>query len=231
MPPSGHIALTAAPGQTYRYTLRLNLGENNAMKKSVVGVLAAVFAVAMLGMTASAVTAEETVTGMLVEAGCAAMGGTNPSAEHVACMVRCAKNGDPIGILTEDGPLQDYRGLGCQQQRQARRADGDAGPRDRRDPPGGRGAAAGGLGRSSRCGRTNRNPVPRRATLLRPWPPTPTLSQMERGRPERLVQQPARVSDGGRPARAAASLSRASASPCSSRRHLRPSSAASNPSR
>ena len=73
------------------------------MKKSVVGVLAAVFAVAMLGMTASAVTAEETVTGMLVEAGCAAMGGTNPSAEHVACMVRCAKNGDPIGILTEDG--------------------------------------------------------------------------------------------------------------------------------
>jgi predicted lipoprotein with Yx(FWY)xxD motif len=81
----------------------LNLGENNAMKKSVLVVLAAVFAVAMLGMTASAVTTEETITGMLVEAGCAAMGGTNPSAEHVACMVKCARSGDPIGILTDDG--------------------------------------------------------------------------------------------------------------------------------
>ena len=76
------------------------------MKKSALTVLAAVFAVtlvAMLSTTTSAVTAEETITGMLVEAGCAAMGGTNPSAEHVACMVRCAQNGDPIGILTEAG--------------------------------------------------------------------------------------------------------------------------------
>ena len=76
------------------------------MKKSALVVLAAVFAVALVAMlstTTSAVTAEETITGMLVEAGCAALGGTNPSAEHVACMVRCAQNGDPIGILTEDG--------------------------------------------------------------------------------------------------------------------------------
>ena len=76
------------------------------MKKSALVVLAAVFAVALvatLSTTTSAVTAEETITGMLVEAGCAAMGGTNPSAEHVACMVRCAQNGDPIGILTDDG--------------------------------------------------------------------------------------------------------------------------------
>ena len=76
------------------------------MKKCALTVLATVFAVALvatLSTTTSAVTAEETITGMLVEAGCAAMGGTNPSAEHVACMVRCAQNGDPIGILTEDG--------------------------------------------------------------------------------------------------------------------------------
>ena len=73
------------------------------MKTSVLVVLAAVFAVAVLGMTASAVTAEDTITGMLVEAGCAAMGGTEPSPEHVACMVRCAQNGDPIGILTDGG--------------------------------------------------------------------------------------------------------------------------------
>ena len=76
------------------------------MKNSALVVLAAVFAVALvatLSTTTSAVTAEETITGMLVEAGCAAMGGTSPSAEHVACMVRCAQNGDPIGILTEDG--------------------------------------------------------------------------------------------------------------------------------
>ena len=67
---------------------------------------AAVFAVVLVTavtMSTSVVAAEETVTGMLVEAGCAAMGGTNPSAEHVACMVKCAKNGDPIGILTDDG--------------------------------------------------------------------------------------------------------------------------------
>ena len=76
------------------------------MKKCALTVLATVFAVALvatLSTTTSAVTAEETITGMLVEAGCAAMGGANPSAEHVACMVKCAKNGDPIGILTDDG--------------------------------------------------------------------------------------------------------------------------------
>ena len=76
------------------------------MKKCALTVLATVFAVALvatLSTTTSAVTAEETITGLLVEAGCAAMGGTNPSAEHVACMVKCAKNGDPIGILTDDG--------------------------------------------------------------------------------------------------------------------------------
>ncbi len=76
------------------------------MRKLAFVVPAAVLAVALLAMlstTASMVTAEETITGMLVEAGCAAMGGTNPSAEHVACMVRCAQNGEPIGILTEDG--------------------------------------------------------------------------------------------------------------------------------
>lgn len=72
------------------------------MKKSVLLVFAAAM-VAMLSVTPSAITAEETITGMLVEAGCAAMGGANPSTEHVACMVRCAKNGDPIGILTDDG--------------------------------------------------------------------------------------------------------------------------------
>ena len=76
------------------------------MKKCALTVLATVFAVALvatLSTPTSAVTAEETITGMLVEAGCAAMGGTNPSAEHIACMVKCAKNGDPIGILTDDG--------------------------------------------------------------------------------------------------------------------------------
>ena len=54
-------------------------------------------------LTASVMTADETITGQLVEAGCAAMAGADPSPEHVACMVRCAQNGDPIGILTEGG--------------------------------------------------------------------------------------------------------------------------------
>ncbi len=79
------------------------------MRKPASVALAAVLAVALVALvtlvttTTSAVTAEETISGMLVEAGCAAMGGTNPSAEHVACMVKCARNGDPIGILTDDG--------------------------------------------------------------------------------------------------------------------------------
>lgn len=70
------------------------------MKKFALHVLAAACAA---GLTTSIITAEETITGRLVEASCAAMGGAEPSAEHVACMVRCAKNGDPIGILTEKG--------------------------------------------------------------------------------------------------------------------------------
>lgn len=53
--------------------------------------------------TWATVAAEETLTGRLVESGCAAMGSAEPSDEHVACMVRCAKDGDPIGILTDDG--------------------------------------------------------------------------------------------------------------------------------
>ena len=48
--------------------------------------------------------AEQTITGLLVEAGCGShLGDAQPSEEHVACMVRCANNGDPIGILTDDG--------------------------------------------------------------------------------------------------------------------------------
>ena len=48
--------------------------------------------------------AENTVSGLLVEAGCGShLGEAGPSDEHVACMVRCARNGDPIGILTDDG--------------------------------------------------------------------------------------------------------------------------------
>jgi hypothetical protein len=70
------------------------------MQKSVLIVLAAVFTVAFVS---APVAAEKTITGMLVEAGCAAMGGAEPSDEHVACMVRCALNGDPIGIQTDAG--------------------------------------------------------------------------------------------------------------------------------
>ena len=69
------------------------------MKKFALVVLVA----AATFMLAGSASAEEIITGRLVEAGCSAMGGTEPSAEHVACMVRCAKNGDPIGIQTAAG--------------------------------------------------------------------------------------------------------------------------------
>jgi hypothetical protein len=81
------------------------------MKKFALISLAAVGAAMLITWTSTStvgatVAAEETITGRLVEAGCAAMGGAEPSAEHVACMVRCAKNGDPIGILTDDGLIK-----------------------------------------------------------------------------------------------------------------------------
>ena len=81
------------------------------MKKFALISLAAVGAAVLITWTSAStvgatVAAEETITGRLVEAGCAAMGGAEPSAEHVACMVRCAKNGDPIGILTDDGLIK-----------------------------------------------------------------------------------------------------------------------------
>lgn len=51
-----------------------------------------------------AVAAETTLSGLLVEAGCGShLGNTSPNEEHVACMIRCARNGDPVGILTDDG--------------------------------------------------------------------------------------------------------------------------------
>ena len=47
---------------------------------------------------------ENTIVGMLVEAGCGShLGDKTPSDEHVACMVRCASKGDPVGIMTEEG--------------------------------------------------------------------------------------------------------------------------------
>ena len=83
-------------------------GEDEGMKTSTALSCAGIFALTLLAWaatsTASAtVAAEETITGRLVESGCAAMGSAEPSDEHVACMVRCAKDGDPIGILTDDG--------------------------------------------------------------------------------------------------------------------------------
>jgi len=84
----------------YSYASAVELTGEAAMKKWTL--LAAVGACAV-ALTTAVMTADETITGQLVEAGCAAMAGADPSPEHVACMVRCARNGDPIGVLTEDG--------------------------------------------------------------------------------------------------------------------------------
>lgn len=54
-------------------------------------------------LTTAVMTADETITGRLVEAGCGAMAGDNPSPGHVACMVRCVQAGEAIGIVTADG--------------------------------------------------------------------------------------------------------------------------------
>ena len=63
-----------------------------------------VVAVCAMALDVPGVAAEKTVSGLLVEAGCGShLGDTTPSDEHVACMVRCARNGDPVGILTDDG--------------------------------------------------------------------------------------------------------------------------------
>ena len=78
------------------------------MKTSTALACAGIFALTLVVWTSTStawatVAADETITGRLVESGCAAMGSAEPSDEHVACMVRCAKDGDPIGILTDDG--------------------------------------------------------------------------------------------------------------------------------
>ena len=78
------------------------------MKTFAALALAAVCALTLVVSTSTStalatVAADETITGRLVESGCAAMGSAEPSEEHVACMVRCAIDGDPIGILTDDG--------------------------------------------------------------------------------------------------------------------------------
>ena len=71
------------------------------MYKSGAIVIAMLFGIA-LGW--SPVAAEEIVTGMLVEAGCGATIGENgPDDDHVACMVRCGRRGEPLGIVTDDG--------------------------------------------------------------------------------------------------------------------------------
>tara|TARA_B100001123_G_C15339482_1_gene1034192 strand:- start:6131 stop:6484 length:354 start_codon:yes stop_codon:yes gene_type:complete len=61
--------------------------------------------IALIGLTPFLSSAtENTIFGMLVEAGCGShLGDKNPSDEHIACMVRCASKGDPIGILTDEG--------------------------------------------------------------------------------------------------------------------------------
>ena len=92
--------LTVVLEQTYTYGLGFESREETAMKRFALVTLIAISAVTLTTVVASA---EETITGRLVEAGCAAMGGAEPSADHVACMVRCARNGDPIGILTDGG--------------------------------------------------------------------------------------------------------------------------------
>ena len=63
-----------------------------------------VVAICATALIVPGLAAEKTVSGLLVEAGCGShLGDTTPSDEHVACMVRCARNGDPVGILTDDG--------------------------------------------------------------------------------------------------------------------------------
>ena len=63
-----------------------------------------VVAVCAPALVVPGMAAQTTVSGLLVEAGCGShLGDTSPSDEHVACMVRCARNGDPVGILTDDG--------------------------------------------------------------------------------------------------------------------------------
>ena len=67
-------------------------------------VILSVLAVCAAALVVPGAAAETTVSGLLVEAGCGShLGDTTPSDEHVACMVRCARNGDPVGVLTDDG--------------------------------------------------------------------------------------------------------------------------------
>lgn len=60
-------------------------------------------AVSLLGLSAFA-TAEESIVGEVVDSACFLRNEAHGS-EHQECAARCLKNGNPAGILTEDGKL------------------------------------------------------------------------------------------------------------------------------
>lgn len=72
------------------------------MRKGFVG-LTAVVAMLALGAPASAET--KTVTGKLLEEGCGLSEAAGKGAMPADCQVECAKRGEPVALLTEDGKV------------------------------------------------------------------------------------------------------------------------------
>ena len=163
------------------------------MKKWAVLAGAGLCAVAL---TTAVMTADETITGRLVEAGCATMAGDNPSPEHVACMVRCAQAGEAIGILTDNGLYKITGDWAASHPDDLAALMAKAGARHRRDQRGGRRAVAG--GDEDRAGRLTQRIDPRdtapalhRAAPCRaraPTPRRPCAPQTDPVRPDRTMK-------------------------------------------
>lgn len=77
------------------------------MRKILVGFATAAFAVAM---GAPALAKTETIKGELVEQSCYNKDHKNVGEAHKACAVKCAKAGQQVDLLTEDGKVYQVKG-------------------------------------------------------------------------------------------------------------------------
>ncbi len=77
------------------------------MRKIFAGFAAAAFVVAM---SAPAFAKTETIKGELVDQTCYMKDHKNVGDAHKACAVKCAKAGQQVALLTEDGKLYEVKG-------------------------------------------------------------------------------------------------------------------------
>src|SRR5262245_47153817 len=77
------------------------------MRKLFAGLTVAAFVV---GLTAPAFAKTETVKGEIIDLDCYMKDKKNVGASHKECADKCAKDGQPVGLLTADGKVYQVTG-------------------------------------------------------------------------------------------------------------------------